>query len=193
MVYEGSERCVLTHHFFARWLQRATGFTVAGRRIRLSGPTGATVAVLRPETSLPLQVRPKKPRAVTPPTVTRQIRKEFAAPAPLPRGVRPAQADDLVGRWTAAGYPTSEPGYATFQPVNNWIGSDGCNDYGGRYAVGRGGRLLILDGPNGLVLCTGTPAAAWASETARVGVTTKGRLLLFAQHGRHIGMLVPKT
>lgn len=191
MIYGASQGC----HLSARWLGKVTGFKRDHRRIRLTDRTGTTLAVLRPEQSIPARVKPdpKHSTPVTRPTVTKRTRKDLAAPAPLPSGIKPALPSDLIGRWAAAGHPKPDDGFVRFQRDDDWTGSDGCNGYGGRYTIGRGGRLLILDGPNGAVACAGTPAPGWvAYDTARIGLAADGRLLLFNRHGHHVGTLTPK-
>ena len=195
MLSGGDEHCFRSDHFTASWLNHVTGFQHRGHRVNLTDDRGEVLAVLRPEQTVPARVQPnpKHDVPVTRPTVTKQTRRDLASPAPLPAGVQPASPQDLIGSWVAVGHPEPHNGYVEFRSNDNWLGSDGCNGYAGRYTIGRGGRLLVLDGPNGLVGCVITPAPTWVLSSARVARTSTGQLLLFNRHGRQVGALSPRS
>lgn len=191
---DGFDEPCLRHDQVA-WLDQTVAFRSAGARIKLVDRTGRTLAVLRRESRVPARVRPN-PRhdaGVTPPRLTPKLRRELAEPRPLPSGQRAATPPDLLGRWRAVGHPSPKSAYVRFTRFDNWQGFDGCNSYGGRYAVGPGGRLLSTDGPNGLVGCSNNPAPDWVDLTLRVARTSSCRLILFGAHGKRLGVLQRTT
>jgi hypothetical protein len=69
------------------------------------------------------------------------------------------------------------------------VGSDGCNGFGGRFAVGPEGSLVAINGDaGGGVACDTSPAPYWVSEARRVALDD-GQLVLFDGVGKSLGRL----
>lgn len=171
------------------WLDAAVAFRIDGDNRRLLDSAGSTVAVLRPGAKP--TVGPNRSRDVyeRPPSVTPEMRTEAQEPSALPVGVRPAEQQDLVGRrWRPVEVDPSSQAHLAFRADGRWLGSDGCNGHGGRYVLGREGRLLSTGGPSTLIGCKGAPVGGWMSRTTRAGVRD-GDLLLYDHDGDLLGEL----
>jgi hypothetical protein len=171
------------------WLTQATGYRVQGRHRLLLNSAGHVVARLSPGAH-PSVNSHDSPSDALPVRLTPAIRAMLAPSPPLSSGLRPANADTIVGRWRTLGRQAgNRASYVQFNPNGSWVGSDGCNGAAGRYAIDDSGRLITTDGgPNGLVACQGTQAMYWVERTRRIGVDGHDLVLLDA-HGKVLGRL----
>jgi hypothetical protein len=174
------------------WLTQATGYRVHGRTRLLLNSAGHVVARLSPGAH-PRVNSHNSPSDALPVRLTPAVLALLAPSPPLSTGLRPANADTIIGRWRALGLPADDPGYLQFNRNGHWAGSDGCNGAAGRYAIDDAGRLIITDGgPNGIVACRGTQAMYWAENTRRIGLDGHD-LVLLDVHGKVLGRLTSKA
>lgn len=115
------------------------------------------------------------------------MRDRLAAAAPLPGGVRPATADDLLRRWRPVGVEREAHLPVT---ADGWSGSDGCNGQGGSWTLGGAGRLLATSGPQTIIGGEGAPVGGWVDEAGRAGLVD-GDLVLHGRDGALLGRLTP--
>jgi len=166
---------------FPRWMTDVTGFRREGGNELLLSSEGTTVATLTPGA----QASPDPDIA--------EMHGGFAEPAPLPAGVDPVTADDVIGRWLPM--PQDRPegipdkAYLVFSPDGTYRGSDGCNGAGGRYAIGPDGLILATSGPQTLVGCDNSPLPDWVAESGRLGLRD-GRLVFVDPAGKILGEAV---
>jgi hypothetical protein len=110
---------------------------------------------------------------------------------PPPAGLRPATSLELFGRWHAVDQPSDAlRGYVDFDLHQSWGGSDGCNDFGGRYVVGAGGLFRTSDVASTDVLCSlEAPDLRWVQSARRAEFEGTSLVLLNAK-GDVLGRLV---
>jgi hypothetical protein len=173
------------------WLARARTFRVRGAERDLLTSNASVVARLlpggRPAPSSGLDPSFRQPPTPSPATV-RTLR---TSPRPLPAGTTPATPSTLLGTWVP--YPVRRYGNAakpslTFSADGSWVGSDGCNGFGGRWALAGGGEILSVSGPSTLIGCDGAPTGSWLT-TARRAAISGDRLSLYAADGRAVAQL----
>ena len=170
------------------WLDGARGFDVDGDVRTLTGADGRVLATLRPG-ARPTAGPNRSDAHAQEPEVTDVLRARLAAAAPLPVGVRPATADDLLRRWRPIGVEDPDA-HLLFAADGGFTGSDGCNGQGGRWTLGEAGRLLATSGPQTQIACEGAPVGSWVDEAGRAGIVD-GDLVLHARDGVALGRLSP--
>lgn len=94
-------------------------------------------------------------------------------PAPLPAGLRPAERAELVGHWVPAdGSGARAPKRPSFTLAvdGSYVGTDGCNGTGGRWANAADGALIATSGVSTLMACDGMLGVpSWLGQAARAG------------------------
>ena len=170
------------------WLETAVAFAIDGDERRLLDKNGDTVAVLRPGAEPTVGPNRSKEFFEEPPTVTPARRAEAQEPSALPAGVRPAETEDLTQRWRPVTVNATSEAHLAFQSDGHWDGSDGCNGQGGRYVLGRDGRLLGTANGSTLIGCNGAPVGGWMFQAARAGVLNED-LVLYDRSGQLLGKL----
>lgn len=173
------------------WLQAAVAFRIDGSNRLLLDSAGDTVAVLRPGAKPTVGPNRSKDFYEKPPTVTPSMRADAQEPRALPAGVKPAGLEDLARRWRPVEVDASSEAHLAFQEDGRWLGSDGCNGQGGRYVLGREGRLLSTVGGSTLIGCSGAPVAGWMGQAARAGIVDD-HLVLYDRSGKLLGDLIPE-
>ena len=176
----GDRACMFATDLNPKWLATATAYKAAGRDELILGPTGGVLARLVP-TIVPRVLRKGMLPAYTHPVITSQLRKVLLqVNRPLPSGLVPATGKQLVGQWVPAslrvGHWHQTP-YLTFTPNGNWSGSDGCNGLGGRWSMGSGGSLVVVESPSTLIGCNNVNVEWWLFRAARAAF--RGPTLLF--------------
>jgi hypothetical protein len=166
------------------WVVRAASFGASGENRVLMDADGAKVAVLRPGAQ-PTTGPNRAGSYAEYPAITARMRAAALEPAPLPPGAEPVTAQRLTGRWVPVNKPDSKA-YVVFEDTGSWRGVDGCNGVGGRFSVGRGGRLLATTGPTTLVGCENSRLPDWVASAGRAGFT-QGRLVLYDASGTKLG------
>ncbi len=146
----------------AAWLVDTRGYAVDGETVSLLDADGDALATLTTDTehgsgSIDGPSRPELDDA--------QLAALDEVP-PVPDGVDPAGADDLVGTWVPGGDAAPEA-EITLAADGTYTGSDGCNGTSGRWAQGQDGRLLVTAGVSTMMACdgmhlVGLAMAAWA-------------------------------
>ncbi len=170
------------------WLETAVAFAIDGDERRLLDKNGNTVAALRRGAKPTVGPNRSKEVFEEPPTVTPALRAEAQEPSALPAGVRPAGTEDLTRRWRPVTVDATSKAHLAFQADGHWRGSDGCNGQGGRYVLGRDGRLLGTANGSTLIGCNGAPVGGWMYQAARAGVMDED-LVLYDQSGQLLGKL----
>ena len=170
------------------WLEAAVAFRIDGSNRRLLDSAGHTVAVLRPGAKPTVGPNRSKDFYERPTRVTPSMRADVQEPRALPTDVMPARLEDLARRWRPVEVNPSSEAHLAFQEVGRWLGSDGCNGQGGRYVLGRGGRLLSTGGPSTLIGCDGAPVGAWMGRAALAGISNE-HLVLYDRSGELVGKL----
>jgi hypothetical protein len=169
------------------WLTSARAYRPTGDGWELLDADGAVVARLAVD-GAPEPIDTAVPEYAQPPEVTDDLRAAFAEPAPLPEGMRPAEAADLVGRWVRPGWGTRSA-YVELAADGTYEGSDGCNASGGAWGVDEDGRLLATSGISTAIGCDGAPVPTWLATAARAGFDGRTLVLLDAD-GEEIARLV---
>jgi len=168
------------------WLTGASRFDVQAVDRVLTGADGTVLARLSPGP----RVTPGPNRTdvyAAPPTATPTLQARTAEPAPLPDSEAAPTLEQLSGRWIPVGKQDANT-FLDFAADGTYSGSDGCNSTGGRYALGRRGRLLATTGPTTAVGCDGAPVNVWMSDAARFGLQS-GELVLHNTEGHVVGRL----
>lgn len=187
------------------WLLHATGYRVQGADRILVDSTGRTVARLSPG-GKPFPNPHVIAELSAAPTPDTRPGAGWHEPAPLPAGLKPPTAAQLIGTWylrssrprpgTSAsatpGAPTalaSRPARAvfiTFTADGGWKGSDGCNVTTGRWLLGSAGLVLSASGGTTRIGCFGQGEVPRLYEAARIGLD--GSVLVYVDvKGRDIG------
>ena len=174
----GAAACALTAgDLNPRWLAAATAYKATGRDELIVGSTGGVLARLVP-TTVPKALRKGFLPAYVHPVVTPQLRKDLLkVNLPLPSGLVPATAKQLVGAWVPASLPLKhwrQTPHLTFTSDRNWSGSDGCNGLGGRWSLGRGGSLVVVSMGSTLIGCDNVSVEWWLFKATRAAF--RGRL-----------------
>lgn len=188
-LYGGSGSCEpVDNSFTPPWLEQASSFAVLGERRELRAADGRVLVTLRPAAT-----RPELPDTVIddyadPPVLTEQDRAKLDRPLPgFPAGIRPAEPSELLGTWVRPG-ETGEGDnwpHATFRDDGRWIGSDGCNGLGSRWAL-VDGALLTGDGVSTLIGCENIALLAGAVLAGFDGET----LVLLDEQGKETHRVV---
>ena len=126
------------------WLNRVVAYKTDAAGAQLLDPGGNVVATLR-RGGHPTPGPYIAPELAQPPTVTPELRSQLRSAAPLPPGLTAAPPADLVGRWVFAANPTLR-GDIDLTADGSWTGSDGVNDYQGRWSATADGRLVAVSG-----------------------------------------------
>ena len=173
-----SGSCATAKDVTPRWLGAATAWRVDDLGPVLANAAGDALVRLTP-TAAPPRLLPGRPAD-----------ESFAKPAPLPRGVRPAERRELVGRWEplkrGEGAAGKRP-HVVLKADGTWRGADGCNGSGGRWAAERG-TLLATAGPSTLIACDNVSVPRWLVTAIRVGFKG-GTLILYDARGKETGRL----
>ena len=168
------------------WLDDAVGYRIDGEDRLLLDRNGQTVARLFPGAH-PTAGPNHAASYASPPVVTSRMRASFDEPAPVPAGLQPASAEQLMMRWLPTGPKRgNDKAYLEFLRSGRWTASDGCNGQGGKYALGADGELLTTSGASTLIGCDGSPVGNWATEARRAALDGEVLVLLDAS-GREIG------
>lgn len=151
-----------------QWLQSAVAHRRDGHGHALLDHAGAVVARLVPG-DVP-NFRSNAPQEIAePPEVTEHARRALAPSAPLPAGLTPTTEQALQGRWAPLDRPESSTAHVDFDAHGSWIGSDGCNQLGGRWRAGSGGGFLATGGPSTLIGCENVPVQDRLTSASRAG------------------------
>lgn len=169
------------------WLREVVAYEPDGDGWRLLDADGDAVAGLRVD-GAPTPIPEAAEHLARAPEVTDAVRAALEAPAGLPDGLRPAVAQDLVGRWEPPGSFTTDP-HVVFHDDGTWSGSDGCNGGGGAWALDDGGRLLATAGLQTLMACDGAGVPGAVGAAARAALDG-GRLVLLDADGTELTRLV---
>ena len=165
------------------WLD-AVGFAYDGDDALLLSAAGDVLARMK-QGGHPTTGPNDSPEFASPPAVTDDMRADFAEPAALPTGVKPATAADIHGRWVPVDHSPAKA-YVEFKSGNSYVGSDGCNGAGGRYALGDDGVIIATSGGSTLVGCDNSPLPQWPAEAGRVGLRN-GHLIFVDPSGKELG------
>jgi hypothetical protein len=169
------------------WLVAATSVRTDGDARLLLDDQGAVTARLDPATGSPPADGSPSP-FTDPPVVDVRARLAFAAPAPVPTGLRPATRGTLVGRWVPDGVGTVHRPQVPFLRLDadgSWTSSDGCNGSMGRWTAGSDGRVLATSGYMTLIGCHNVPIEAWWSHATRAAFDGPA-LVLLDRDGREL-------
>jgi hypothetical protein len=193
-----------------RWLRSAAQF-----RLETAGPVlvdgrGEVTARLEPYDG------PDGPRPLFPPKDLSMAPDPFADPAPLPVGLRPAAATELVDRWHPVPLGVRRhraPPHLVLTAERRWSCSDGPlgaasatptedgrvpsgpgrrargrpHGCGGVWLAGEAGLLLAITGPSTFAF-DGPHAGGWMYDVARAGFDGEV-LVLHDRDGRPLGRL----
>jgi hypothetical protein len=185
--------CETTEIPTAEWLNRTTSFAADGDARLLLDAQGEVTARLLPgaEPTAPPNLAPSE---AEPPVVTDEIRRALAPAAPLPAELDPIQPDAITGRWVPADGATSsmDVPYVDLAADGGWQGSDGCNEYQGRWLTGPDGALLARHGSLEQVGCDNILVGGWLAGASRAGMDGDVLVLLDAG-GNELGRLRQDT
>lgn len=190
-----AEGCLAPGDLSVQWLEQAVGYNASWDDVLLLDDADAVVATLLADDSGALPPADAASGAVnTVPALTPEVRAALEPIRVIPAGFEPA--GDLVGRWVVAektSFVREEP-YVEFTADGRYIGSDGCNGGGGRWALGDDGSFIATNGPTTLVGCGGSPLPSWVSQASSIGggggEADGDELTLFGADGLPIATLV---
>jgi heat shock protein HslJ len=168
------------------WLTAARRFAVDGDARTVLDGADRPLVRLRPG-ARPTVGPNRSGSAAAEPQLTPRLRARLADPAPLPADARPLTTEQLQRRWVPVEVeaPAVE---LRFGSDGRYTGSDGCNGAGGRYVLGRHGRLLAAGGPSTSMGCRGAPVGYWVDAAARAGLVD-GDLMLYDADAQVLGRL----
>lgn len=169
------------------WLESVTQYQGASDGFELLASNGEVVASLTVD-GAPQPIVTAAEFYAEPPAITAGVREALRPAAPLASHLRPATAEDLVGRWVPAEGAFSTDPHAVMDEDGTWTGSDGCNGAAGRWTVGGAGSLLATSGPSTLIGCDGVGVPTWVG-LARTAGFDGDALILFDIHGEQLGSL----
>ncbi|MCL2787067.1 MAG: hypothetical protein FWD59_00965 [Micrococcales bacterium] len=171
----------------APWLSSIASYEPTEDGWRLMAADGAELATLTVDGAPPPD-RNSADFFREPPEITDELRDWLAKPVPLPDGLEPATAEQLLGRWVPVEQFTTEP-FLTFNADGTWEGSDGCNGSGGAWRlVGDEGKIFSTSGIETLIGCEGVSTSYWLYRSTRAGLDN-GTLVLLDQHAEELGRL----
>jgi hypothetical protein len=127
----GSNACYTGPASVPAWLRQAVGQRTVGPDRLLVDRDGRTLARLVPG-GRPTVGADTVPSEGEPPVVTDELRRRLAPAVPVPAGLRPATADDLVGRWV----PANGTGARVPRPPNDGSGAGVPRPPGGGTGAG---------------------------------------------------------
>jgi hypothetical protein len=176
------------------WLVKAVGFRPQEVGFALVDAGGREVARLLPR-ERPKPGSPMDPVLDDPPIADwgRHGATLLRAPKPLPTPLRPADREELVGRWIPADragrrdHPQSP--HVRLTADGSWHGSDGCNGLGGRWTAGDGGAVLATAGAQTAIGCENLDVGSWLTGANRAGFAGDVLVLLDVD-GKETGRLV---
>lgn len=179
------------------WLEQAVGFDASVDGVLLLDTDGMAVATLIADTSGALPPADPVTGVVnTVPVLTPEARESLEPVRVIPAGFAPEPATNLVGRWVVTEEATfvQEQPYVDITADGRFIGSDGCNGGGGRWALGEDGSFIATNGPMTLAGCGGSPLPSWLSQASSIGggggEADGDELRLFGPDGLLIATLV---
>lgn len=167
------------------WLDAVVYYRAAGDGWSLLDARGDAVATLD--------------RGTPPPDVEAALRGDpgvyepaawLADPAAVPTGLAAATEAAVLGRWEPEGSPVANDPYVELRGDGTWEGSDGCNVSGGRFAVDRDGRFLVVSGGHTDLGCEGAPLPDLL-VTARRLALDGDTLVLLDQDAATVARLAP--
>jgi hypothetical protein len=175
------------------WLLKVAAFTTDATGAELLDSTGAVVATLRPG-GHPTAGPDLLASLADPPTLTDDLRARLKPAAALPAGLVAARPDQLLGYWQSQAKPLAA-GFAQLAPDGSWTGSDGANDWGGRWSAAPDGELVVVAGATTAAACGGDncadpPSSFTGAARAAFDGTT---LVLLDADGHETGRLVNRT
>lgn len=170
------------------WLDDARSFAVEGEQRTLRDAAGTVLVRLRPG-ARPTVGPNRSDQAAAEPQLTPRLRERLAEPAPLPPGAEPISAAQLQRRWVPVDVANPKV-ELVFAADGRYSGSDGCNGEGGRYALGRQGRLVGIGGPSTAIGCDGAPVGSWVDRAGRAALVD-GELVLYDADAQVLGRLRP--
>ncbi|WP_028279322.1 META domain-containing protein [Arthrobacter sp. H5] len=171
------------------WLESVTGYREAGQGWELTDARDAVVAELTVD-GAPEPISTAADFYAEPPEVTAEGRKEFEPPVPLPAGLVPVTAAELVGRWIPVGGGISTDPHAAFHSDTTWTGSDGCNGAQGRWVVDAEGVLLTTVGASTAIARDEVAVPSMVGQSQRAALDGQ-HLVLFDADGSEVGRLQP--
>lgn len=135
------------------WLDETVAYERAADGWALLSASGAVTARLRID-GLPPRHPDASDEARLPPVIDDEAEALLASVA-VPDGIRPATAEELVGRWFPREPAPNDP-HLVVDAQQRWTSSDGCNGNEGEWAVSSRGTLLTTTGFSTLVGCEGS-------------------------------------
>jgi hypothetical protein len=192
--FGGSGSCFTGSHpdMDVAWLRAAVGYRIHGADRLLLDDSGKVVARLAPGAH-PTAGPDMASSFASPPVLTPALEQRFAAAAPVPHSLRPADPVNILGRWRPIGSNAGSPqAFVEFDENGNWSGSDGCNGAGGRYAISRAGEMIAINGNSTLIGCDNSPLPLWITKARRVGIEDR-QLVLLDVRGHILGRLTRQS
>jgi hypothetical protein len=164
------------------WLASAEGFAIDGDERSLVDGAGRRLVTLRPG-GRPSPLPNVNPRLTEPPVATDDDRRRLAPTAPLPGGLTPATAAELLGRWLPVATPHPSRAHLEIRSDGSWSGSDGCNGSAGRWVSGEDGVVLATSGGSTLIGCENIEVGGWFAGASHAGFD--GAVLVFVDRDGH--------
>lgn len=167
------------------WLLTVHGFAADGEARVLLDETGELLATLTIDGEPPADPTIADDYRVQPELSPEQAAELDARPAPMPDGLEPAAAVDVLGRWVPLESYETDP-FIELLEDGTWSGSDGCNGLGGRWLLDQENALLVTSGPQTLVGCEGENLGSVLVDAAWL-VVDGDRLIFYDSDGVKTG------
>jgi hypothetical protein len=184
----GSGECWKAAEGFPDFLQQVRGFGRVGGDLVLTAADGSVVVRLVPgATPMPNPYAP--PASSSIPVLTEATRVALDAPAKTLTGTTPATPARIEGSWRPESQKNPRSSLRFTGATGSWSGFDGCNGYGGTWALAAaGGSFLVLGLPSDAIGCNNDDTGSFQRG---VYAGFEGAVLVFGdKNGKVVGRFV---
>lgn len=188
-LHSGSEDCVGdATDLEVDWLLATRGSAADGEGRLLLDAAGDVLATLTIDGEPPSHPDISDDYRTQPDLTEEESAALDARPEPLPDGLEPASAEEVLGRWVPTENYDTEPFIELLEDAT-WTGSDGCNGLGGRWLLDAESALLATSGPQTLIGCEGENLGSVLVDAAWL-VVDGDTLTFYGPDGTEVGQAV---
>lgn len=170
------------------WLESASSFRATAEGWELTDAAGELVATLTVD-GAPRPIASAAVFYTEPPVITDATREAVRQPVPLPAGLVPATAADLIGLWVPVGNDGSGGPNVFFSQGGTWKNSADCGGGMGTWATDDQGAFLSSAPVVHWLVDCGTAPVTYAVEEAKSVALDGGTLRLLDSDGTELMQL----